>query len=113
MAMQSPTDNPQVPLLDSFLHTLDGHVQELLVRLSKLYEVMDMLPRKKPKDQEELRIRLDLLIKQCSMELGWAIRTFNGYKTLRRMAAQQEDNLANNPSSVPGDNGGLETQTRV
>ncbi|KAM0432924.1 hypothetical protein ACHAPT_004629 [Fusarium lateritium] len=83
MASQAFLNNTHVPLLDSFLYALDNHIEELLIRLNKLYQIMENIPA----DQTERHIRLDLLVKQCSLEADWALKTFNGYKALKETAA--------------------------
>ncbi|KAJ3521346.1 hypothetical protein NM208_g13333 [Fusarium decemcellulare] len=87
MATEISMGHAQVPLLDSFLHNLNHHIEELLVRLSKLCEIRTMLSE----DQEERCTRLDLLIKQCSLELHWTVTTFQGYRALRQVAAFSPD----------------------
>lgn len=83
MATQAYLNESHVPLLDSFLSALDGHIEDLLVRLNKLYQVMENLPA----GQKEQHTRLDLLVKQCSLEADWAITNFKMYTSMKEAAS--------------------------
>ncbi|RSM05469.1 hypothetical protein CEP52_006212 [Fusarium oligoseptatum] len=88
MASQVYLNNTHIPLLDSFLFSLNSHIEDLLVRLNKLYQIMEHLPA----NQTEEHARLDLLVKQCSLEADWAIKTFRSYTVMKEAAAPMPDN---------------------
>ncbi|KAF4969605.1 hypothetical protein FSARC_3184 [Fusarium sarcochroum] len=74
-------DISHLPLLDNFMSHLHTHIEELLIRLSRFNEVKDHLPV----GQVQSHQNIDTLIRQCSIELDWTIRTHNMYKELREM----------------------------
>ncbi|KAI6759389.1 hypothetical protein HG530_010069 [Fusarium avenaceum] len=74
-----------IPLLESFITVLSVHVDDLLVRLSRLHEVRDHMPE----HQHQNRQNMGFLIQQCSMELNWAIKNRNIYMDVRNMAHSQ------------------------
>ena len=88
MASLATLNQTHVPLLDSFLFVLDSHIEDLLVRLNKLYQIIENLPA----NQTEQRIRLDLLVKQCSLETDWALRTFRSYTVMKEAASPMSGN---------------------
>jgi hypothetical protein len=75
-----------IPLLESFMTVLQLHVNDLLVRLSRLHEVRDHMPEQ----QHQNRQNMGFLIQQCSMELNWAIKNINMYRNVRDMARSQQ-----------------------
>ncbi|KAF5023698.1 hypothetical protein F66182_4264 [Fusarium sp. NRRL 66182] len=74
-------DRNHLPLLDNVLTVLQGHMEELLVRLSKFLEIKKHLPAA-PAGRHQ---NIDLLAKQCSFELTWAIQTYSMYKGFREL----------------------------
>jgi hypothetical protein len=88
MASQATINQAHVPLLDSFLFVLDSHIEDLLVRLNKLYQIIENLPA----NQTEQHTRLDLLVKQCSLEADWALRIFRSYTIMKEAASPMSGN---------------------
>ncbi|KAL2691502.1 hypothetical protein Neosp_001888 [[Neocosmospora] mangrovei] len=80
MPPQTTLSETHVPLLDSFLFTLDSHIEDLLV--------IENLPA----NQTEEHTRLDLLVKQCSLEADWALRTFRSYTAMKEAASPVSGN---------------------
>ncbi|KAJ4209874.1 hypothetical protein NW767_000152 [Fusarium falciforme] len=88
MASQATLNQAHVSLLDSFLFVLDSHIEDLLVRLNKLYQIIENLPA----NQTEQHTHLDLLVKQCSLEADWALRTFRSYTAMKEAASPMSGN---------------------
>ncbi|KAJ4149279.1 hypothetical protein NW754_000718 [Fusarium falciforme] len=88
MTSQATLNQAHVSLLDSFLFVLDSHIEDLLVRLNKLYQIIENLPA----NQTEQHTRLDLLVKQCSLEADWALRTFRSYTAMKEAASPMSGN---------------------
>ncbi|KAJ4310937.1 hypothetical protein N0V84_010708 [Fusarium piperis] len=88
MPSQPYLNETHIPLLDSFLYSLDSHIEDLLVRLNKLYQIMENLPA----NQTERHTRVDLLVKQCSLEADWAIKTYQSFTSMKEAAASSMPN---------------------
>ena len=85
-------DSHHIPLLESFLETIQLHIEELMVTLNKLTEVREHVPQ----SETQKYANVDNLIKYISLEACWHMRTFNTYKEIRDMvrpSAQTPDNV--------------------
>ncbi|KAJ4131457.1 hypothetical protein NW768_005643 [Fusarium equiseti] len=74
-------DAHHIPLLESFLETIQLYIDELMVTLNKLTEVREHVPQSQP----QKCANVDNLIKYISLEACWHMRTFNTYKEIRDM----------------------------
>lgn len=85
-------DSHHIPLLESFLETIQLHIEELMATLNKLTEVREHVPQ----SETQKYANVDNLIKYISLEACWHMRTYNTYKEIRDMvrpSAQTGDNV--------------------
>ncbi|PTD01681.1 hypothetical protein HYE67_006149 [Fusarium culmorum] len=81
MSITLELNESQIPLLHSFLATIIAHIEQLLSRFAQLSELSEIVPE----SDRELRWQMDLLFRQCSMELSWCVQTYQTYKQLQDM----------------------------
>ncbi|GKU04269.1 hypothetical protein FLAG1_06687 [Fusarium langsethiae] len=83
-------DTSHIPLLCGFLATFQAHIEELLIRFSRLSELRDNVPE----SDSELRRHMNILLWHCSLELDWSIRAYETYRELRDMVQPSSSELA-------------------
>ncbi|CAF3657797.1 unnamed protein product [Fusarium graminearum] len=81
MSITLELNESQIPLLHRFLATIIARIKQLLSRFAQLSELSEVVPE----SDRELRWQMDLLLRQCSMELSWCVQTYETYKQLQDM----------------------------